>query len=180
MYWINKKEICGYFGSETDNLHHNGDYDHEKFLLLQQKISEKTGTPLNALFFLKQTHSADIFVLTDENTSRPLTLFQHTGDAIITAEKNIGIGVVTADCLPVILHDPKNHAVGIIHAGWRGLSKKIITATIKKMHDTFTTEPKELKIYLGPSAGVCCYEVKEDLLLHFPKTVFKCTSSSYC
>src|SRR5438309_2257660 len=97
-----------YFGNETDNLYLDGKYANEKFLALQKKIA------VDNLFFLKQTHSATVFIV---NKQTPLDLFRFDGDAIITAEKNIGIGVATADCLPIALHDIEHEAIGIIHAG---------------------------------------------------------------
>ena len=121
--------IFSYFGNANDNVKVQGDYDEKSFLSLQQKISRNLSVPL---FFLKQTHSNDVYIL--KNTiKKPLDLFRYEGDAIITQEKNIGIGVVTADCLPIILHDKKNNVIAVIHSGWRGLVKKIITATITKM-----------------------------------------------
>lgn len=172
MAWINAQNCYGYFGSAKDNICNHDQDDSEKFLLLQKKLSRKVGKSLASLFFLKQTHSKKVFVLSNiKKIKRSLNLFQYSGDAIITTEKNIGISVVTADCLPIILFDPKHQAIGIVHAGWRGLSNKIITETIKKMHDVFKTNPADLLGFLGPSAGVCCYEVQNDLLSHFPNTV---------
>lgn len=121
------------------------------------------------MFFLKQTHSNDVFLLKNSVSE----CFQIEGDAIITQEKNVGIGVITADCLPVILYDAPNQAIAVIHAGWKGLSKKIITNTILKMQNAFGTQSSELKAYLGPSAAVCCYEVQKDFLMHFQDTVFQ-------
>lgn len=165
---INTKNVSIYFGNASDNVRMQGEYADEKFLALQQKISAKIKQNIDHLFFLKQTHSVDVFVLSDTYALKTLTLFQHEGDAIITKEKNVAIGVVTADCLPVILYDKKNNAIGVIHAGWRGLSAKIITATIIKMRDAFGTQPLHLSAYCGPSAGVCCYEVQPDFLSYFP------------
>ena len=167
-HFMNLKSDSIYFGNQTDNLHSNGNYDTEKFLALQKKLNNQNQSEIKSLFFLKQTHSADVFVLENKNHRvTPLDLFNHEGDAIITREKNIGIGVVTADCLPLILYDSDNQAIGVIHAGWRGLSAKIITATILKMFDVFNTHSEKLKVYLGPSASACCYEVQNDFLSHF-------------
>lgn len=174
MTWINIKNCYGYFGSAEDDLRGNADYDFQKFLMLQKKLINESKESIDSLFFLMQTHSASVFVLENKSDlKKSIDLFRYQGDAIITTEKNIGIGVVTADCLPIILFDQKNQAVGIVHAGWQGLSKKIISATILKMHETFKTQPANVSAYLGPSAGVCCYEIQDDLLSHFPKNVFE-------
>ena len=165
MTHINTPDFMLYFGSAEDNLWELGQYQTQKFLSLQEKVG------VEKLFFLKQTHSATVFPMMTP-PEKTLTIFEMEGDAVITREKNVGIGVVTADCLPVMLYDRAGHAVGIIHAGWRGLSKKIITETIAKMHSNFGTEAENLQVYLGPSADVCCYEVQQDFLSHFPKTIF--------
>ena len=162
---INEKNIIAYFGSKSDNLQSNGIYDINYF----KKLSKKLG--IDRLFFLKQTHSKDVFIL-DRIPEKPITLFDIEGDAIVTQEKNIGIGVVTADCVPLFLIDKKNKAIGAIHAGWKGLSLKIITETISKMQLTFGTSVSDLKIYIGPSADVCCYEVQPDFLEHFDTSTF--------
>ncbi|MCX7124182.1 MAG: peptidoglycan editing factor PgeF [Gammaproteobacteria bacterium] len=170
MSKIKTKNISVYFGSADDNLRNGAEYDLEKLSVLQKKLQCAN------LFFLKQTHGTEVFLLKNNVTDS----FQIEGDAIITQEKNIGIGVVTADCLPMILYDPLNNAVGIIHAGWKGLAAKIITATIKKMHDTFGTKSEQLQVYFGPSAGACCYEVQTDFLKHFSETAFeKCDGKLY-
>src|SRR3990167_2221972 len=125
---IHKPSYSFLFGNAHDNVRTNLAYCDQRFLSLKNKLGENVKT----LFFLKQTHSADVFVI-DEfyNPRSPLDLFHHDGDAIITNQKNCAIGVVTADCLPVVLYDRKNNVIAVIHAGWRGLAAKIITATIQ-------------------------------------------------
>ena len=54
----------------------------------------------------------------------------HEADALITGEQNIALGVVTADCLPILIHDEKNRVIATIHAGWKGLRDGIIENTI--------------------------------------------------
>jgi polyphenol oxidase len=164
--------VYGYFGNESNTVRINNLYSDHLFLQLKNKLEKEH--KIDSLFFLKQTHSADVFVINHSYSPQsPLDIFQHTGDAIITNKHNCAIGVVTADCLPVILYDEKNEVVGVIHAGWKGLSAHVITATIQKMQNEFQTNASNLQAYLGPSAGVCCYEVQNDFLAHFPSSVFE-------
>lgn len=173
MNMIETENFCIYFGDAEDNLRVDNAYTAEKLSRLQKNLIQKTGKTIKGLFFLKQTHDADVIVLNTGNQPKNFhEQFNQPGDAIITQEKNVGIGVVTADCLPIALYDTKHHAMGIVHAGWRGLSKKIISNTIHKMKATFATKPADLDVYLGPSAGVCCYEVQTDFLQYFPESVF--------
>jgi YfiH family protein len=171
---IETNHFCIYFGDANDNLRINNIYPDEKILLLQKKIMQSMNKKIDRLFFLKQTHSTDVIFLDANNQSKSAPIcFVTEGDALITKEKNVGIGVVTADCLPVVFYDAKHHAIGVAHAGWRGLSTKIISHTIEKMKTAFNTKSADLAVYLGPSAGVCCYEVQTDFLQHLPKTVFE-------
>lgn len=168
MGWINKDNCIGYFGNLEDNLYDANLYDEKRFLTIIKKIHQKTNVNVDCIFFPKQIHTADIITIDQEtDLKKPTHLFHEQADAIITKEKNIVIGVVTADCLPLFLYDTENQAIGVIHAGWRGLSAKIITATILKMHEQFGTNAQHLQAYLGPSAGVCCYEVQVEFLSHF-------------
>ena len=78
-------------------------------------------------------------------------------DALITKMKGIALGVVTADCVPIILYDIKNQIIGCIHAGWRGASSGIIENTIKR----FRKLNSKNKIFagVGPCIGKKSYEV---------------------
>lgn len=85
-------------------------------------------------------------------------------DAVITAQKNLFIGVKTADCLPVLIFDPENKVVAAVHAGWRGTAKGILKKTILKMNEIYGSDPKNLLIAFGPYIKGCCYEVGEEVI----------------
>ena len=91
------------------------------------------------------------------------------GDAIITNEKNVPLVILTADCVPVILVDTENKAVGLAHAGWRGTYGKICEETLKSMQENYNTNPENVIAIIGPSIGSCCYEVSYDLIDKFEK-----------
>ena len=90
-----------------------------------------------------------------------------TGDGLITATPGLLLGIQTADCLPVILVDPKHHAVGVFHAGWRGTVKRIVEKGVGEMQRWFGTRPRDLKAAIGPGIGGCCYEVGEEVRTKF-------------
>jgi len=81
------------------------------------------------------------------------------GDGMVTDVPGILLGVLTADCLPVILVDPKRHAVGVFHAGWRGTVKRIVEKGVGEMHRWFGCDPIDLKAAIGPGIRGCCCEV---------------------
>ncbi len=89
------------------------------------------------------------------------------GDALITDEPGILLAVRTADCVPILLTDTIRRAVAAIHAGWKGMLGGIVEKTAGEMRRQFDSRPCDLFAAVGPSIGVCCYEVGEDLAEHF-------------
>jgi YfiH family protein len=73
------------------------------------------------------------------------------------------LGIQTADCLPIMLVDPKHRAVGVFHAGWRGTVKRIVEKGVGEMLRCFGSRPGDLKAAIGPGIHGCCYEVGEEV-----------------
>ena len=88
-------------------------------------------------------------------------------DAIITDQPGLMLCVHTADCVPLVLLDPVNKAVGIAHSGWVGSSKRIAGKTVRKMSETYGSDPGSIICCMGPYNHLCCYEVGEDVLDSF-------------
>ncbi len=78
------------------------------------------------------------------------------GDALLTAQVDLALTVVTADCVPILLH--ADDQIAAVHAGWRGLAKRILAATVQQLD---TTRP--MTAWIGPAIGSCCYEVGHDV-----------------
>lgn len=108
--------------------------------------------------YLNQIHS-DLIHKYDGNV--------HDGDAIITDKLEIGIGVFTADCVPVIIYDKIKKVCAAVHSGWKGTIKNISSKTITRMIEEYNVSIKDLKIYIGPHNMKCCYEVSEDMIHEF-------------
>ena len=89
------------------------------------------------------------------------------GDSLICREPGIACCVLTADCLPIFLTNLKGTEIAIIHAGWRGICKGILSNTINKMR----SEPYDLIAWLGPAIGPSHYEVGDDLKDAFRKSI---------
>ncbi|HLC07040.1 MAG TPA: peptidoglycan editing factor PgeF [Candidatus Babeliales bacterium] len=125
---------------------------------------------LQSLIILDQTHGVNGHVITENNCHMPFKSLE--GDFLVTNQRNIGIAVLTADCLPIIFIDKKNNAVGIAHAGWHGSVNNIIGATLDCMHKNYGTTVFDVAVFLGPCAHVCCYKVGEDFLQHIKPFAF--------
>lgn len=89
------------------------------------------------------------------------------GDALFTRERGSLLVVQTADCIPILLADPKQRAVAAIHAGWRGTLSRIAEKTLGRMQMEFGTRPEDVIAALGPGIGKCCYEVGEEVAKEF-------------
>jgi len=89
------------------------------------------------------------------------------GDALFTRERGVLLVVQTADCIPILLADPKRRAVAAIHAGWRGTLSRIVAKTLGRMQMEFGTRPEDVIAALGPGIGQCCYEVGPEVAKEF-------------
>ena len=116
-------------------------------------VSKKMKIHQKKLSLMYQTHSNKVIVINRKNKN----FKKFKSDALITKVKGVALGVVTADCVPIILYDIKNQIIGCIHAGWKGASSGIIENTIKKFKKLNTNN----KIFasVGPCIGEKSYEV---------------------
>ena len=112
------------------------------------------------VIYLKQIHSDKILIFNKKSLN---SIKDNEGDAIITDEKNVIIGVFTADCVPVILVDDVKKVSAAIHSGWKGTFASITLKTIRKMEEEWNCNPADIKAYIGPHIRKCCYEVSEEL-----------------
>lgn len=84
-------------------------------------------------------------------------------DALITNETGLRIGVKTADCVPILLYDPKQRAIAAIHSGWKGTVLNIIAATVKRMKEEFNTDAADIRAVIGPCIHVDAFEVGDEV-----------------
>jgi polyphenol oxidase len=113
------------------------------------------------LVTLRQVHSDIIHRITTP-PSAPLV-----GDGVVTDTPGMVLAIQTADCLPVIVVDPKKHAMGVFHAGWRGTVKRIVEKGVGVMRLHFGSRPRDLHAAIGPGVHNCCYTVGEEVRDHF-------------
>ncbi len=115
---------------------------------------------IDHLSFLKQVHGTNGMLVTREHAEKT-DPFGIEGDFLITQEAPIGIGVMTADCLPVVCYDRRHNVAGIAHAGWRGAVAGVVDAMLQRMHEQCGTVLADALFFLGPSAKKCCYQVDD-------------------
>jgi len=125
------------------------------------RFQSAIGVPDLKLISLKQIHS-DVIHLFDSAPAESCR-----GDASATNRSGLLLSVQTADCVPILLVDPKKRAVAAVHAGWRGTLARIVVKAIGRMQMRFKSKPGDLLAAIGPSIGGCCYEVGTEVATQF-------------
>ena len=125
-------------------------------------VSQKIGCKDELLITLNQTHSNKVIYFENESSIKNKLL----GDAIVTRVKNVGIGILAADCAPILLFDPHKKIIGCIHSGWKGALNGVIRNTIKKFCE-LNSNKDDLIAVIGPCIKKENYEVKADFYQRF-------------
>ena len=164
------------YGGKTLNLGFTRDDSRTTVERNRNAFLRQLGTPASQIWplvTLRQIHS-DIIHLVDSVPKEPLA-----GDGLITNTPALLLAIQTADCLPIILVDSKQKAVGVFHAGWRGTAKRIVEKGVGVMRRCFGSRASDLKAAIGPGIHGCCYEVGEEVREKFEaqfayaKTLFR-------
>jgi polyphenol oxidase len=114
-----------------------------------------------------QVHGADVRVV--ENAAEAKPAENERGDtiycdAIVSDANGVLAGIKTADCVPLLIADPKTGAFAAVHAGWRGTLAGVGVVAVKRMAAEYNSQPENLRVAIGASAGPCCYEVGTDVI----------------
>lgn len=115
------------------------------------------GRDTNSVVHAHLVHGAKVARVTQGDNG---TWIGHT-DGIITSEPGCALTMNYADCAPIFLYDPINHAIGLGHAGWMGTVIDLPGAMVRAMTSEFGSKPSQLLAGIGPSIGPCCYEIGE-------------------
>ncbi|MGQ0542134.1 MAG: peptidoglycan editing factor PgeF [Blastocatellia bacterium] len=144
--------LAGFDEDSADNIHEN----RRRFLrIFDGKYNLATAW---------QVHGDGVkSVRTDEDVARSEEKF----DGLISDLRNTLLGVKTADCVPVLIGDPKTGAFSAVHAGWRGTAQSIVTKAVAKMREEFGSDPANLLAAIGPAAGCKNYEVGQNVIDEF-------------
>lgn len=119
--------------------------------------------PPGSLGTLRQTHSAVVREMEAGDGGRPAGGIRE-GDALFTGRRGTGVGVRTADCVPVLLAHRELPLAVAVHAGWRGLAAGILGEAVRALAGRFGEDAVAgLVAAVGPCARGCCYEVGEDV-----------------
>ena len=151
---IYKSLNCG--KGSLDNKNHVN----ENLIIASKKLSKAS----NKLILLNQIHSNKYFFIKDHKSKKNKLI----GDALITNKRKIILGVLTADCVPILIFDKKLKMISAVHAGWKGAFKGIISAVIKYFIKN-GSESENLIAAIGPCISQKNYEVQKDFKSKFLK-----------
>ncbi|SMO69118.1 conserved hypothetical protein [Thalassovita litoralis] len=126
----------------------------------RSRVAQAMDLPNDALLTIHQTHSADVAIITDsEQDIGP-------GDGMVTNQPGIALGILTADCQPVLFSDPQAGVIGAAHAGWRGALDGVLEATLDAM-ETLGAKRANIRAAIGPTISQRAYEVGPEFLDDF-------------
>jgi YfiH family protein len=122
------------------------------------RVADALGVPADRLVGVKQVHGTQVVTVTEP---WPQGMGQEA-DALVTARPGLALGVITADCAPVLLHDAQAGVVGAVHAGWRGAAAGVLEAALAAMAALGASAGRIVAV-IGPCIGQESYEVGPDL-----------------
>lgn len=120
------------------------------------------------IFALRQVHGAVVVAIDDTRPELP-TGTAPPGDALLTARRGVALSVQVADCVPILLADPVAGLIAAVHAGWRGTVAGVLPATLRMLRAR-GGRAADVRMAIGPSIGVCCFEVGEEVVEAFRRS----------
>jgi len=160
--------LGGVSGSPYESLNMGllvGD-DHASVLSNRRLFGTALGISPERIIVPHQVHSDSVRVV-DESHAGSGAMEQSTTipdtDALISDIANLPLALHFADCVSIFLLDPRHHAIGLVHAGWKGTALGVLARAVQQMALSFQSDPQSMLAAIGPSIGPCCYEVRRDV-----------------
>ena len=126
-------------------------------------LGDALGFGLNDMVLTRQTHSDIVRVVGRDDCRGCFHRDYPECDAVVTNDPGVALMVFTADCTPMLFHDPVTGAVGAAHAGWRGTASAIGPKTVAAMVAHFGCQPENIRVAIGPNVGFCHFETDADV-----------------
>ena len=128
---------------------------------------EALGCRPESIFDVWQVHSADAVCA---DAPRHMDEPYQKADIILTDNPEVTLFMRFADCVPILMHDPVKHVVGIAHAGWLGTVRDVAGAAVDTMRERYGSDPSDIIACIGPSIGPDHYEVGENVIAQVGQT----------
>lgn len=151
------------------NLRMNCDDKKENILKNYKIICDEIDVNFENLVFSNQVHCDTIYTVGKEDMGNGITKPQKFdgADGLITNVPGVPLIVFAADCVPVFFLDKKKRVIALVHSGWKGTVAGISEKCVRKMEAEFGSVPEDILVAIGPSIGVCHFEVGDEVAAIF-------------
>ncbi len=126
-------------------------------------LGDVLGFGISDLVLTRQTHSDIVRKVTRDDCNGCFHRNYPESDALVTNDAGVTLTVFTADCTPILFHDPVTGAVGAAHAGWRGTASAIAVKVVQTMVREFGCKAEDIRVAIGPNVGFCHFETDADV-----------------
>ena len=124
----------------------------------REKFFSRLGVPAEQTVSAGLVHAAHVAKVGATQAGKVIS----NADGLLAAETNLYLTITVADCLPIFLFAPKLPAIGLIHAGWRGLAQDIAAQAVTGMAKSYALDPRKIMAGIGPGIGKCHFEIQAD------------------
>lgn len=134
----------------------------------RRRLSELLRIPPGGITTAKQVHGRHVSVIDKSTAGKGAGNYDEaidSTDAMVTNMAGICPMVLVADCVPILLYDPKKKVVGAVHAGWKGTLGRIVRKTLRVFREHFDSSPEDMVAGIGPSIGPCCFQVGPEVIV---------------
>ena len=137
--------------------------DDERIRENYRLLGEATGIDTSHMAFTRQVHKADVRIATMADVHELFTPVPYEADGIVTDIPGLALICFTADCVPVLLHDPENKVIGAVHCGWRSSVADILGNALRAM-GSLGAKPENVHAAIGPAISFCCFQVGAEVI----------------
>jgi YfiH family protein len=155
---MNKNSLKIFTSKEDKNLAFHVNDDELEVKKNRHNLSLKYEYNNDTLKYMNQTHSNKVLIVNNEQNI-------YDCDGLVSSLKDTTLMVMVADCIPILFYDEINEVIAVAHAGRNGTYLNISKNVIDIMKDNFNCQVENIKVILGPSIQMCCYEVSPELAL---------------
>lgn len=141
-----------------------------------KRIAKALGIDTKNMVLSNQIHDNKIRVVSDIDRGKGIYVESDIigFDGLMTNHTNVALVTFYADCVPVFLFDPVKKVISLVHSGWRSTLKEISKEAVLKMKERFGCDFSDIEVAVGPSIGLCCFEVGEEVYEEFINTFKWC------
>lgn len=129
-----------------------------------RRFCAAVGADVERVVCTRQVHRDEVRVVTADDAGKGLWRERdYEADGLVTNETGLPLVIFTADCTPILFHDPVKGVIGACHAGWRGTALGIAGKTVDTMAAVYGCAPEHIRCAIGPCISRCCFETRGDV-----------------